>query len=385
MATSARIFSVDDDPIIALELDIYLNRLGYESCGRASTGEAALCGVRENDPDLILLDIGLPGSIDGVQTAELIREHKKSIPIVFLTTYSDDETLRRALKAEPFGYLLKPINERELHTCIQAALHKNQADKRLSQAKKLETVIRLTGGFAHHFNNQLAVVIGNLEIAMSSLRPKQTGLEDLRRALDASMNSAELVRKLVAAAGKRPCEATAFDVNQELCTLLDAIQCGPGEATDIRTNLTRAPLPVHLDLQGFDGAVMALVDNACNASREGVSVSTHLLKHEEGDDNSGPELERGLYALVQIQDRGKGIGSELLEKVLEPFFTTKEIGQATGLGLSIALGFAKQSGGDLTISSDVGEGTSVRLYLPIHEHDPRDSRPLASAEPPCPS
>ncbi|NQV79861.1 MAG: response regulator [Alphaproteobacteria bacterium] len=134
MESSAKIFVVEDESLIAMELQDRLGQLGYTVCGLAANGEAAVKGVNDAEPDLVLMDINMPGAFDGVTAAGRIRNSGNDIPVIFLTAYSDDETLQRALATEPFGYLLKPFDERELHTTIQAALYKHRMERSLREA-----------------------------------------------------------------------------------------------------------------------------------------------------------------------------------------------------------------------------------------------------------
>lgn len=135
MVDRARILVVEDETVVAKDLSLRLKDLGYDVAGMAYTGKEALKEVEETKPDLILMDIMLKGDIDGIETAALVKE-RFDIPVIYLTAYSDDETIERAKLTGPFGYILKPFEERELRSNIEIALYKHEMDKELKAARK---------------------------------------------------------------------------------------------------------------------------------------------------------------------------------------------------------------------------------------------------------
>ncbi len=135
MADRARILVVEDETVVAKDLTLRLKDLDYDVVGMAHTGEEALKEVEEKKPDLILMDIMLKGDIDGIETAALVKE-RFDIPVIYLTAYSDDETIERAKLTEPFGYILKPFEERELRSNIEIALYKHKMDMELKAARR---------------------------------------------------------------------------------------------------------------------------------------------------------------------------------------------------------------------------------------------------------
>lgn len=135
MVDRARILVVEDESVVAKDLSLRLRDLGYDVTGMAHTGDEALKEVEETKPDLILMDIMLKGDIDGIETAALVKE-RFDIPVIYLTAYSDDETIERAKITGPFGYILKPFEERELRSNIEIALYKHKMDKELKAARR---------------------------------------------------------------------------------------------------------------------------------------------------------------------------------------------------------------------------------------------------------
>src|SRR5574344_166416 len=135
-----RIYIVEDERIIAIDLQRRLERLGYVVCGSASDAEEALAGIRSTKPDLILMDIVLPGSVDGIDVAIQVRR-ELNVPVIFLSAYTDARTLERAKAANPLGYILKPFKERELATLLEMALFKSVADERIREKEQLFAAI----------------------------------------------------------------------------------------------------------------------------------------------------------------------------------------------------------------------------------------------------
>ena len=158
-----RIMVVEDEMIVAMDIQSRLEKFGYEVVAVISSGELAIDSCMEMAPDLILMDIRLEGELDGVETARRIRKHL-DVPVIFLTAYTDEHMLDRVKITEPFGYILKPFKDTELHANVEVALHKHKTEKALRQVSKMEAVATLAGGVAHEFNNALTGIIANLDL-----------------------------------------------------------------------------------------------------------------------------------------------------------------------------------------------------------------------------
>jgi len=240
------------------------------------------------------------------------------------------------------------------------------AEERLRRAQRLEAVGHLTGGIAHDFNNLLALIIGNIELMFDEPGVSAPILDYGRAALHAAQRGAELTRGLLAFARKQPLEPRVVDVNAligNLATLL-----GRTLGQNIEVTFSGAPDLWHtfVDPANLESAVANLAVNARDAMPDGgrlmIESRNETLDRDYVDEN--PEAEPGDYVGVTVTDTGSGMPPEVLSRIFEPFFTTKETGKGTGLGLSMAFGFVKQSGGHIKAYSEVGHGTSFRLYLP---------------------
>ncbi len=238
------------------------------------------------------------------------------------------------------------------------------AEEALRQAQKMEAVGQLTGGVAHDFNNLLTIIRSSVEF----LRRPDLAEERRRRYLDAVSNTidraAKLTGQLLAFARRQALKPEVFDVGDRLDSISDMLDSVTGARIRVVTELPEAPCFVRADASQFE---TALVNMAVNARDAMDGEGTLTLRLEAGGPMPpirGHAGAAGPFIAVSVIDTGSGIAPGNLARIFEPFFTTKEVGKGTGLGLSQVIGFAKQSGGDVSVQSAVGEGTAFTLYLP---------------------
>jgi PAS domain S-box-containing protein len=249
-------------------------------------------------------------------------------------------------------------------------------EERLRRSQRMEAIGQLTGGIAHDFNNLLAIVLGNLELLLEtenlSSDVRGLGLE----AMDASERGAELVRRLLAFARKQQLEPRAFNLNDRLPDIVQLLGRTLGEAVQIHTRGSEELWEALADPTQVDDAVVNLAINARDAMPEGgvliIETSNVLLDEDYADQHL--DVTAGEYVMLAVTDTGTGMTPDIAARALEPFFTTKPAGRGTGLGLSQVYGFVKQSGGHVSIYSEPGHGTTVKLFLPRST--------MADAEPP---
>ena len=273
---------------------------------------------------------------------------------------------------------LMRINEL-LETRVREALaERDQAEAALSHAQRLEAVGKLTGGVAHDFNNLLTVIIGALD--MMQRRPDDTA----RRAsmIDAAMGAARrgerLTQQLLAFSRRQALKPEPVRVDAAVMDAEPLLRRAVGEAVSL-TFVPNAPEAVAMiDAGQFQAALMNLVVNARDAVTQGgaIRVETDVCDLAPG---AAPETPPGRYVRVSVHDTGVGMDAETLAHVFEPFFTTKGVGKGTGLGLSQVYGFARQSGGGVTIDSAPGQGASVRLHLPLSRAEIPEAPPEPQA------
>ena len=379
---NGRIMLVEDERIVALHLQQQLAKFDYEVVGNVASGERALQVVEEHRPDLILMDIHIEGGIDGIETAARIPPNYH-IPVVYLTAYSEEATLARARATKPYGYLLKPFSERELHATIQMALERCVTEKKLRaseeqlrQAQKMEVVGRLAGGVAHDFNNILAIIYGNLELIEEAIVGQPKLEEMVRSALQATARGASLTHQLLAYSRLQPLDPLVLDVSKLVIDMTQLLQRTLGETIQVENRVAADLWKTVIDPNQLENALLNLAVNARDAMQNGgklmIEADNAVLDPAYAEEHE--EVAPGRYVLVAVTDTGTGMSKEVAERALEPFYTTKPTGRGTGLGLSMVYGFVKQSKGHLKIYSELGHGTTVKLYLPAAATDEVDSR-----------
>jgi len=248
-------------------------------------------------------------------------------------------------------------------------------EQQLAQANRLEAVGQLTGGMAHDFNNLLSIVIGNLDLLLERIESNPDAASLAGEAQEAALRGAELVRQLLAFARRQTLLPTVVNLNQRLPTLVSMLRRTLGETVTVVSDPAAMLHDVRVDRTMLENAIVNLALNARDAMPSGgrLTIETDEAHLDEEYAAQYADLRPGRYVMLAVTDTGTGMPPEIIERAFEPFFTTKEEGRGTGLGLSMVYGFVKQSGGHLRIYSEMGRGTTVKLYLPrvaAQEHEP---------------
>ncbi len=238
--------------------------------------------------------------------------------------------------------------------------------RQLEHAQRMETVGQLTGGLAHDFNNLLAVVIGNLDLLQTQIRGLPAAQEPLDLALKASLGGATLIRQLLAFSRRQALSPRPLDLGAVVTATRELFGRTIGEQIEVRCRVPDDLWPALADPAQLESAIANLAINARDAMPDGgvLTLEVANVHLDEAYAAGNVDVTPGDYIMVAVSDTGQGIPPELLSRVFEPFFSTKELGKGSGLGLSMVYGFAKQSRGHVKIHSEAGDGTTVRLYLP---------------------
>jgi two-component system, cell cycle sensor histidine kinase and response regulator CckA len=491
--SSVRILVVEDEAIVALDLRKRLSNLGYEVLDVAANGESAVSIARQHRPELTLMDIRLQGAMDGITAADIIRT-ELSLPVVYLTAHADHATVDRARVTEPFGYILKPFDERELRTVIEMALYKHDAERKLREserryattlasigdgviatdsdgkvtflnkvaedltgwsfadakgvwlttvfnicneetrlpvlnpvervlaegiivglanhtillnrkgtevpiddcaapilndrgeltgavlvfrdvtearrieqhmrhAQKMEAVGQFAGGIAHDFNNMLTVILNYSGLMADMAGPDHPWGEYIHEIHQAGKRSADLTRQLLTFCRKQLMEPQIIDLNNAVQKTEKMLQRLIGENVELSVRLGGVIGCVRMDAGQIESILVNLAVNARDAMPE-----QGLLRIETSNvvvsSSDFPSLSEGVYSCLTVSDNGHGIPLPIRHRIFEPFFTTKELGKGTGLGLAAVYGIVKRCGGDVMFDSEVGTGTTFRVYLP---------------------
>ena len=277
-----------------------------------------------------------------------------------------------------FGKVTRDITERRQ---TQKALE--EAREALFQAQKMEAVGQLTGGVAHDFNNLLQAISGSLEVVERRLAAGRTDVGQHVAAARTAMDRATaLTQRLLAFARRQPLKPEYTNLNTLVPEMRDLIQKSVGEAVQVELRLAQELWPIWADANQVESALLNLAINARDAMPNGgrLTVETSNTHLDAAYVGSEPGVQPGDYVMLAVTDTGTGMSPDVLTRAFEPFFTTKPVGQGTGLGLSQLYGFVQQSGGHVRIESEVGRGTSVKLYLPRH-HGAEETRAVVDASP----
>jgi len=237
---------------------------------------------------------------------------------------------------------------------------------RLAHAQRLEAVGQLTGGIAHDFNNLLAVFVGNAEILQSMIGDDELVNKSVDAIIRAGERGASLTSRLLGFSRQQTLSPASTNISDLIAELEDLFRRTLGETIDLRVSRSDTLWPAMTDPHQFENALINLAINARDAMSSGgmLVIETANTTLDETFVNQQEDVAAGDYVLIAVSDTGTGIPLDLLEKVFDPFFTTKEVGKGSGLGLSMVYGFTKQSNGHITIYSEPGQGTTIKMYLP---------------------
>ena len=415
------ILLVDDQPAKLLSYEVMLRDLG-ETLIKASSGRQALEQILKNDIAVVLIDVVMP-DLNGFELAAMIRDHPRfhTLSIIFVSAISITELDR--LKGYQYGavdYISVPVvpdllrakvrvfaelyrKTRELER-LNAELERRveertaalaEANAKLEQRveertrereaalaqvhemQKMESLGQLTGGLAHDFNNLLMGILGSLDYLARQPLSDPKAKHFLTAARESADRGAALTKRLLAFARRQELRPEAVDVRRLADSMAEMLQRSLGPTIQIEMEFNRDLALISVDPNQLELAILNLALNARDAMPDGGRL--RIAAHRETGATGLPSLEDGDYVRMTVTDTGTGMDEATLKRCSEPFFTTKEVGRGTGLGLSTVLGLAVQSGGGMRISSELGKGTTVELWFPVAAGAARTER--VEAEP----
>ena len=351
-----RLWRLSRDLMVAVKPDttaIAINPAWTETLG---WDETALLGTR-------LLELVHPDDLPGVQSALALLATGRSAQAECRIRHRSGEYRTIEWSAAPDDGVVYAVG--------RDVTEARAAEERLRLALKMETIGQLTGGVAHDFNNLLTVIVGNIETIRRNLGDGNDGRAPrLRRAAEQAMRGAEraasLTQRLLAFARRQPLEPKPIDINRLILGMSDMLNRTLGDHVMVETVVGVRLWPTYADPNQLENALLNLAVNARDAMPDGgkLTIETCNVHLDEHYTRLVGEVTPGQYVMIAVSDTGTGMSKANLEQAFEPFFTTKGVGHGTGLGLSQVYGFVKQSGGHVKIYSELGEGTTVKIYLP---------------------
>lgn len=368
---------VDDLALGLAALEGALTGQGYR-LETARSGPEALERAAELTPDLILLDVMMP-KMDGFEVCRRLRasERLAEIPVIMVTSLDDRESRLRGLEAGADDFLSKPFDRSELRARVRTITRLNRyrrlvaerakverLEEEIQRAQRLEAIGRTTSQIVHDFDTYLDAI----RLQAQLLERDQPGSKPARSIIDATDRAAALTRQLLAFAGRRPVEPRVLSLSEVIREFESLLQGLAGDRTlelvlDLPPENTGDRLEVLADRTHLQQILVNLFTNARDAIEGAGTIRLGARRRgdDEPDDANG---EDGEYILLELEDDGRGMDAETRARIFEPFFSTKEQGQGTGLGLSTVYGLVHQLAGRVRVSSRPGEGTLMTVLLP---------------------
>jgi signal transduction histidine kinase len=332
--------------------------------------------------DLVVVDTRV-GDQDGLELVRQLRGAGVETPLLMLTEQGGEEVAVETLRAGATDYLVKAgLSAESLRRSVRYALDvSHQAGLRrraeeslrlredqLREAQHLETVATLSGGVAHEFNNLLNVVVGYADMIRRRLPPGDALHRHVEHILQAAEKATVLTRQLLAFSRSQVLQPVVLEAGQLVNDLAPVVRSVLGRRVEVQLRIDPGVGCIKADRSQVDHALMNLVVNAKDAMPDGGQLVLETKNVDLDDETALPRdsaVRRGRYVLLGVADSGSGMAADVQSRAFEPFFTTKGRANATGLGLSTVVGIVRQSGGHVSLESEPGKGTSVRIYLPL--------------------
>jgi signal transduction histidine kinase len=364
-----RILLVEDDEDDYVLMRNLLSRVGatkYE-LQWAQTYDAALEKIVGHHYDVCLLDYFL-GERTGLDLLRELGRRNPDVPVIFVTGQGNYEIDMEAMHAGASDYLVKgQINSPLLERSIRYAIAQKAAEQRIARGQKMEALGTLAGGIAHDFNNILAAILGFTEMAIEDVQDRPLVEKNLNIVLKSAMRARDLVKQILAFSRKTSYEKSPISLSRLIKETIQLLRASIPATIRIKLALTASSDTVLAARIEMQQVLMNLAVNASLAMEEtGGTMEISLIDVEIAPDTSlsEPDVVPGEYVQLVVKDTGIGMSSEVMKRVFEPFFTTREVGKGTGMGLAVVYGIVKALQGTITVESEPGAGSVFRVSIP---------------------
>jgi two-component system cell cycle sensor histidine kinase/response regulator CckA len=386
VAIPLRVLIVEDSEDDTLLLVHALKQGGYKPVfERVETPEAMDSLLSQKEWDIIIADYSMP-RFSAPEALETLKSKQMDIPFIIVSGAIGEEMAVSAMKAGAHDFVMKdnfarliPAIARELREAKNrqqrrlAEEEKNKMKAQLLQAQKMEAIGRLTGGVAHDFNNLLTAIRGYSDMALLQSTPDSAIYKDLTEIQSAAERAMNLTRQLLLFSRRQPMKFISLDLNKTIEDLLGILHRLIGEDIEVHYDLVPDTLSVYADQVSVEQMIVNLMVNAKDAMPEGgkITIRTEKIKLNDQAVQDMPEGRPGQFIRFSVIDTGIGMDPEIQEHIFEPFFSTKEFGKGSGLGLSVVYGIIQEHKGWIRVVSEVHKGSTFEIYLPYFPEQPR--------------
>jgi len=379
MKHSPKILIVDDDPVMAGSVRAILQDRGYD-IEIMNNPRKALDKINRALYDIVILDVMMP-EMTGFELLEAFDRENVDTFFIIMTGNASMESAVKAIRKGASDFFKKPFDPDELiirvdsvlklvemnQRRIQAEKEQQKLEVQLGQARKMEAIGTLAGGIAHDFNNILGIIMGNTELMMEDMEPSHPSLENLEKVMVASFRAKEMINQLLRFSRQKDSEQKPIELNTIILDSLKLLRASIPTNIEIQTEISETAYTVLGDTTQINQIMINLCTNAAHAMQASGGILLVKLNHVDLKNNVFSEhsdIQEGEYIQLIVADTGHGISTDTIERIFDPYFTTKEQGKGTGMGLAVVHGIVKKHGGDIQVFSEMGVGTEFHILLP---------------------
>ena len=378
-----KLLTIDDEEALRRSISIFFEDLGF-IVFEADNGRAGVELARLEHPDIVLVDLRMP-EMDGLEVIRVLGAEDPDLPVIVVSGTGVLEDAIEAIRQGAVDYITKPVTDMQLleHT-VRKALEKSKlvaenrmyqehleelVEKRtaeLRQAQKMEAIGTLAGGIAHDFNNVLSGIMGYNELAMLIAKDEKM-IANLQGVHKAAERARDLVQQILTFSRKKEQQRTSLQVSMIIKEALNLLRSSIPTSIEIKQNIISSAT-IMADPSQIHQVIMNLCTNSFQAmEKNGGTMEVSLTERDFAYNDNLEELAigPGKYLDLMVRDSGLGMDRETRQRIFEPYFTTKETGQGTGLGLAVVHGIVGSYNGQITVDSEPGQGTVFHVYLPI--------------------